>query len=83
MVARRKPGRPKGSKNITTVVDVITPACPKCGSHERSKYHNTKTKICFGVTIDGRRYNRVTERTCNCSVCGETRIERWIEFSDK
>ena len=79
------PGRPVGSKNIETVVHVVTPACPKCGSHDRTKYEGSTSQVAKGVLIDGRRYSKAVRRRCRCANpdCNEPRIEEWIEISSE
>lgn len=75
------PGRPAGSKNIETVVQVITPACPECGSTERTKYEGITAQVVKGVLIDGRKYNRAIKKRTTCLNCDHQRIDEWIEIT--
>ena len=45
---KRRPGRPKGSKNATDVVVVERSHCPKCGSGRRSEYWGKFVNCCPG-----------------------------------
>ena len=76
-------GRPLGAKNIETVVHVVTPACPECGSHNRTKYEGGTPQLIKGVLLDGRRYNRAIRRRTSCIDCGKPRIDEWIEISSE
>jgi len=77
----RRLGRPEGAKNIDTVVDVIPPACPLCGSTEKT-YTGTRSVQEHEGTHNGRPFNRIVRRRCVCGNpgCVQTRIERSYEF---
>ena len=60
-------------------VDVIPPACPKCGSTKRNGYHNTKTMNYPGITASGVRYDRIIWRRTECGNCGQRIVERSFE----
>ena len=49
---KRRPGRPKGSKNATDVVVVERSHCPKCGSSRRSEYWGKVVNRCAGLRAD-------------------------------
>jgi hypothetical protein len=50
---KRRPGRPKGSKNAVDVVVVERSHCPKCGSSRRSEYWGRLVQKCPGLRADG------------------------------
>jgi len=51
-MARKHPGRPKGSKNAVDVVVVERSHCPKCGSARRSEYWGRTAQKCSGLRAD-------------------------------
>lgn len=55
-------------------VDVSLPECPKCGSTERTPYHNYSN--IEGVTIRGVYYAKMQLRRTSCTACGQSRVER-------
>jgi len=57
---KRRPGRPKGSKNATDVVVVERSHCPKCGSGRRSEYWGKVVNRCAGLRADGTPYTAIS-----------------------
>lgn len=55
-------------------VDVPPPACPKCGSTSRTKYH--RTRELRNVKIGSQFYPKVVFRRTSCIDCGQNRVER-------
>jgi nitrate reductase cytochrome c-type subunit len=74
-------GRPKGSANTEAVVDVETSRCPNCQSTRRSEYLGARNVQEFEGLAEGRPYNRIVRRRCQCLDCGQTRIDRTFEFA--
>ena len=89
---KRRPGRPKGSKNaadvvvvershpaavaLTTLAGSAKEACPKCGSSRRSKYWGKVINRCAGLRADGTPYSSIIRRRCRCLNCGQVRIDK-------
>ena len=73
---KRRPGRPKGSKNATDVVIVERSHCPKCGSSRRSEYWGKVVNRCAGLWADGTPYTAIIRRRCRCLDCGQVRIDK-------
>jgi len=79
-MAKRGPGRPKGSKNATDVVVVkrsqpaavglatlagrADAACPKCGSSRRSEYWGRLVQKCPGLRAHGTPYTAIIRHRC-------------------
>lgn len=82
MEAKKKRGRPAGSKNKPRdEVEVFISSCRVCGSTDRSKYTHTTTMELEGVLATGQRYNQVTWRHTSCLHCGQSRIDRFYEMA--
>lgn len=77
---KNRGGRPKGSQNVTTTVDVELSRCPCCGSTERSEYLDRLVQEYEGTTPAGDPYNRIVRRRTRCLSCGQQRIDRTFEF---
>ena len=78
MTQKKKPGRPKGSKqqSVTVEVLVIPTQCPKCGSDQRSNYDNVRTLDYAGKLNDGREYTSISWKCCYCLDCKQRRIDK-------
>lgn len=61
-------------------IDVDVVVCPKCGSDERTKYHNTVELA--DVIIRGTNYGKIQLRRTSCKRCGQHRIERFFYSPD-
>ena len=87
-MARKRPGRPKGSKNAVDVV-VERSHCPKCGSARRSEYWDRLVQRRPGLRADatlrssdasslrstsGTPYTAIIRR--RCLECGQVRIDK-------
>lgn len=74
-------GRPKGSPNVDKVVDVEISRCPNsnCASTNRGPYLDRHVQEYAGLTPDGKPYNRIVRRRCQCLDCGQMRIDRTFE----
>ncbi len=77
---KRKPGRPKGSKNKTyqpTAALSIPPHCPTCGSTHLAQVKGVKklTRNTPGE-IHGVRYTSIEWVRCQCQVCGQFVVVR-------
>ncbi len=57
-------------------MDILAVVCPKCGSEERTKYHNTRELS--DVIIRGKSYGKIQIRRTSCKKCGQHRIERFF-----
>ena len=75
-MARKRLGRPKGSKNAVDVVVVERSHCPKCGSARRSEYWGRLAQKCPGLRADGTPYTAIIRRRCRCLDCGQVRIDK-------
>ena len=73
------PGRPKGSKTTTLVVEVAAICCPECGSYERTPYEWSRRVVVNRVRDDGTRVVVERRRKCRCLQCGEPRIEAYLQ----
>lgn len=76
----QRPGRRPGSKN-REVQQVLVQggACPKCNSTNRTKYTQTRKQHHTGER-DGKPFNQIVRRWCQCVDCGQWRIEKHFEF---
>ena len=71
-VAKKKAGRPAGSKTQKLeTIKVIPPTCKKCGSAEKEVLH---TKPIGVVLLDGREFS-LRKRRVRCLACGQCRFE--------
>lgn len=73
-------GRPEGSPNVAAVVDVQLSRCPDCGSTARGEYMG-RTVQEFAGNYNGQPYTAIVRRRCQCSDCGQMRIDRSFEFT--
>jgi len=69
-MSHKWPGRPKGSANITTIVEVQPSRCRNCGSSRRTKYENPERRDYSGAGLE---YDAIIYRTCRCLDCGQAR----------
>ena len=78
---KRKPGRPKGSKNlqIDDRVTVELSRCKQCQSTERSSYGDHPTVHEITGVHNGQPYKRMVWRRCRCLNCGQWRIDIFYE----
>lgn len=79
-----KKGRPTGTLTAERdVVDVIPSRCHRCGSTERTHYHDVKRIIGNGTDPEGKPYTAVILRPTKClnPNCGQHRIDRTWEYS--
>lgn len=72
-------GRPKDSKNITTIAIAEPSRCPVCESTERAPYTNTTELDYAGMTSDGLPYTHVVWRSTHCLNCGQHRRDKALE----
>jgi len=72
-MSRKSPGRPKGSTNIKTIVEVEASRCTVCGSSRRTKYENPTRRDYNGA---GLKYIALIYRTCRYLDCGQARFDR-------
>jgi hypothetical protein len=63
-------GRPKGSKNIKTIADVIPSRCPSCGSSRRTAYENPYYQDYSGHRLE---FEGIWYRACKCLTYGKPR----------
>ena len=70
---RKRPGRPKGSPNISAKVVVEPSRCPACGSSRRTKYENP-VRVDFSGS--GLECVAIVYRTCRCLDCGQARRDQ-------
>jgi len=73
-MAKKKPGRPKGTKNLEyDMVDEYPAACRKCGSTDLSTMRNNRPDIknISGRAANGTIYNRVRWDCKRCKNCGQ------------
>lgn len=73
-------GRPPGSPNVKTVVDVPASRCPICNSTERSDYLDRTGQEIEGLDSDGKPYDLIVRRRTRCLGCGQLRIDRTFEL---
>ena len=66
-------GRPPGAKNIKEYAEVVPSRCPKCGSSQRSAYHNARYEDHSG---QGLPFVGIHYRPCKCVDCGQARIDK-------
>ena len=66
-------------RNVYEQVDVIPPACRKCGSTDRTGYVNVRTIEISGETATGQPYTQMTLKRTMCKGCGQHRIDRVFE----
>lgn len=78
-MSEKTKGRPKGSPNVSAVVDVQLSQCPRCESTRRSEYLDRQLQEYSGTNL-GRKYNRIVRRRTRCLDCGQLRIDRAFEF---
>ena len=78
--AKKKPGRPKGSKNQRCpAVDVTPSRCPKCGSTRRSAYSGSPRIVTHAGVHEGKPFTHVVFRRTRCLDCGQCRVDReWV-----
>jgi hypothetical protein len=69
----RKRGRPKGSANITAIVEVQPSRCRTCGSSRRTKYENAERRDYSRMGLE---FIAVIYRTCRCLDCGQARRDQ-------
>ena len=72
-MSHKRPGRPKGSTNITTIVEVKPSRCCNCGSSRRTKYENPYRRDYNGAGLE---YIAIIYRTCRCMDCGQARRDQ-------
>ncbi len=66
-------GRPKGSKNIKSVAEVVPSRCPNCGSSRRTAYENPYYRDYSGHGLE---FVGIWYRACKCLDCGVSRRDR-------
>jgi len=69
--------RPKGSKNVETVLEVSKPRCPDCQSTEAIVLNTTVQE--YAGESDGKPFTHIVRRRMQCE-CGRVRIDRSLEF---
>jgi hypothetical protein len=79
-MSRKRPGRPKGSKNAAGEGWVEPSRCPNCGSSERTPYENP-----VRVDFPGGGLNCIAKiyRTCHCRHCGQARRDQEPVYAPK
>ena len=71
---KRRPGRPKGSRNSEAVRAVNT-RCGKCLSTRKKAVRIVQERPISGTDDKGRPYNRMVWRRVQCANCGQHRVE--------
>ena len=71
---RRKPGRPKGSRDAAAVHAANT-RWKKCLSTKKKALRIVQERPISGTDDKGRPYNRVVWRRVQCANCGQHRVE--------
>ena len=71
---KRKPGRPKGSRN-GEAVRVANTRCGKCQSTEKKAIRIVRERLYSGADDKGRPYSRMVWRRVQCANCGQHRVE--------
>lgn len=73
-------GRPKDAKSREYATgEVVLSRCPTCNSTDRSKYEKATEHEIVGEE-DGKPYNFVIWRGCQCLNCGQWRRDRTVEL---
>ncbi len=73
-MTKRKPGRPKGSKDSIPVY-VTNTRCRKCHSTRKRTLRIIRQRPLSGTDDNGGPYNRVVWRRVQCANCGQHRVE--------
>lgn len=79
----KKPGRPRGSKNIDRPADPeenVLSNCPKCGSTRKKTVSQSPIVQFFEGVHNGKPFNRIVRRRVICSDCGQHRMDITREF---
>jgi hypothetical protein len=79
-MSRKRPGRPKGSSNITTIVEVQPSRCRTCGSSRRTKYENSERRDYSGMGLE---FEAIIYRSCRCQDCGQARRDQEKVYAPK
>ena len=66
---KKKRGRPR---KIDTCVEEVPARCPKCGSTDRTRKENVRTRAIRGTTRDGRDYNLCIWSQVTCNACNQS-----------
>ncbi len=75
---KKRRGRPAGSPNVDTVIDVPASRCPICQSTRRSEYEGRMVQPYAGMQ-NGSPYTHIVRRRTRCLDCGQVRIDRTFE----
>jgi len=79
-MSHNRPGRPKGSTNVTTIVEVEPSRCRNCGSSRRTKYENPERRDYSGAGLE---FAAIIYRTCRCLDCGQARRDQEKVYAPK
>ena len=71
---RRRPGRPKGSRDAAAV-HATNIRCGKCQSTRKKALRIVQERPISGTDDKGRPYSRVVWRRVQCANCGQHRVE--------
>ena len=71
---KRRPGRPKGSRN-TEAVRVTNTRCGKCQSTKKKAIRIVREWSYGGTDDKGHPYSRTVWRRVQCANCGQHRVE--------
>jgi hypothetical protein len=80
-MAKKSTGRPVGARTQDRLVaDESVAICPHCGSRDRGEFRSLR-RVEGSGEINGRRYEGVELRNCNCNSCGGAMVVRrylWV-----
>ncbi len=72
-------GRPSGAKTTRLEVEAKLTRCPICRSTDRGPYLSKMEQFFRGTDPAGNPYTHIVRRRCQCSKCGQMRIDRAYE----
>jgi len=77
-----KRGRPAGTTAAKRVEGTASlPRCPVCGSTQLKVIRETRPPMLYdGVDDQGRPYNRIRWKRCDCQACGAHPVMRVLEY---
>ena len=82
----KKRGRPVGSKSRKyDEVPVMISRCPNCDSTDRTNYDGQdvlRLPRAYESPLDGKPYNVIVKRACQCKKCGYWRRDKSYELDE-